>query len=105
MDDVQDISDGHHTFGELYEHRHWLFIALMQELSGMAWASKKHYDGSSLPGWFIAGINLSTGQISYHLPDRLWDDVVRIGVDLNNPPEWDGHDSDEVLNRLQKLCL
>jgi len=39
-------SDGYHTFDELYEHRHWLFLSLMKMWPERAWASKLHADGT-----------------------------------------------------------
>lgn len=103
MTPTGQISDGHHTFDELYEHRHALFFALMLSSSGDAetWMSKLHDDGSSFDGWFIAGIGLSTGPITYHLPMRLWDRFVSAGFDvLEKAPKWDGHTSNDVINRL-----
>ena len=95
-------SDGYHTFDELYEHRHWLFLSLMKAVPERAWASRLHSDGSSFDGWFIAGIELSDGkQISYHLPDRLWSDIEHLGVQTTSPPHWDGHLGDNVITRLR----
>ena len=97
--DLSDISDGHHTFKELYEHRHQLFIALMKIRPGMSWRSKRHEDGTMYDDWFIAGMRLTTGDISYHLPNRLWDSLGNVEV-LENAPRWDGYTSTDVLNRL-----
>lgn len=103
--------DGYHTFKELYDHRIALFIALANFLSiaydeygsGLkVWKSKIHHDGTSLDGWFIAGIGEKKGeQISYHLPLDKWDELL---VDfIDKAPEFDGHTSDDVLERLKKL--
>lgn len=94
------VSDGYHTFDELYEHRFRLFLALMQAFPAQSWASKVHSDGTSYEGWFVCGMSLPSGQISYHLPDRLWPDVERRGIHENPVPEFDGHTSDDVLKRL-----
>ena len=100
-----NTSDGYHTFNELYEHRHYLFIALMYALQnqGRTWLSSKHADKLSFDGWFIAGINLPTGPITYHLPNRLW--IACVGAEakvLDQAPPWDGHTSTDVLNRLAR---
>ena len=100
--DTSEISDGYHTFGELYEHRHWLFISLMRAYPDLSWASRTHSDGSSIEGWFIAGMTLSTGQISYHMPDELWSVVEAIGLHQNKQPDWDGHTAAEALDRLRE---
>jgi hypothetical protein len=106
------ISDGHHTFEELYDHRITLFIALALQISGQpfddnnkyaVWKSKKHSDGSTYEGWFIMGIGMGKGhQISYHLPLKKWDDT-EFAQTLEIAPEYDGHTSEDVLERIKKL--
>lgn len=114
------ISDGYHTFGELYEHRIRLFIALLKYVSVfhggqrhspgwiykddlLVWKSRRHSDGSSIPGWFIAGIRSTPGeQITYHLPMSYWDEVHYVH-ELGQAPHFDGHNSSDVLERLSKL--
>lgn len=109
--DKGEISDGYHTFNELYEHRIALFIALCHVYSNdgyqspnkrMVWKSKVHSDGSLMDGWFIAGIGVFQGeQITYHLPMDKWDSLhVR---ELEKAPLWDGHIPSEVVKRLEYL--
>lgn len=111
-----DASDGYHTFSELYDHRHALFIAFCHQLykvsnatagryhnldSGPIWRSKLHSDGSKDEGWFILGINHLAGeQISYHLPLSLWNDTG-FAKTLETAPEFDGHSPQEVLKRIR----
>lgn len=104
--DTNLISDGYHTFGELYEHRIALFIVLCNYLEGITqdfiWKSKKHHDGTMFDGWFIAGIGKARGeQISYHLPMNKWD-LLKVD-ELDKAPEWDGHTPKDVVERLLKL--
>lgn len=57
-EDKAKLSDGYHTFEDLYEHRHRLLIALLESqdiLDGergcrlsSPWKSKKHSDGSEM---------------------------------------------------------
>lgn len=96
--DAEQVSDGYHTFGELYAHRCILFAALCRAHEALAWKSLTHSDGSSFDGWFIAGLRLPTGDITYHLPLKMWD-TLRIPV-LKSAPEWDGHTSADVVKRL-----
>lgn len=110
--DTNLISDGYHTFGELYEHRIQLWIALCkaehlvkyyENYANPVWRSLSHSDGSSLDGWFILGINNSrTGQITYHLPISKWDECS-FAETLDKAPEFDGHTSADVLERLKSL--
>jgi hypothetical protein len=102
--DTNQISDGYHTFGELYEHRITLFIALCRQMPhGSAWKSLNHSDGSNFEGWFILGIDNEPGkQITYHLPISKWDECAFFQT-LNNAPAFDGHTSEDVLNRISRL--
>jgi hypothetical protein len=96
-----EVSDGYHTFDELYEHRHALFLALMACLPQLAWLSSKHHDDSEMEGWFIAGLELPTGDVSYHLPNRLMGAAMQTGAKvLERGKEWDGHTSTDVILRL-----
>lgn len=112
---TNDISDGYHTFGELYEHRFALYIALCLQFSRLernlpkvpgenfVWRSKFHSDGSMYDGWFILGLGKDAGwQISYHLPLSKWEETD-FAEELDKAPEFDGHTSAEVLNRLKTL--
>jgi hypothetical protein len=109
--DTNKISDGYHTFGELYEHRIELYIALAllikvsddHSLQNSVWRSKAHSDGSIWDSWFILGIGKDVGQrITYHLPISYWNQTD-FAETLDNAPEWDGHTSKDVLNRLKTL--
>jgi hypothetical protein len=99
------ISDGYHTFDELYEHRITLYIALCKSLrmEEDIWKSKQHSDGSRIEGWFILGINKEEGkQITYHLPLSKWDEC-NFATTLATAPSFDGHNSNDVLERLKNL--
>ena len=93
------ISDGYHTFDELYAHRIMLFLCLMKFNRDISWRSRIHYDGTSFDGWFIAGIKLDGGMITYHLPDK-YENLLPSSVWVSKAPEWDGHTSSDVVNRL-----
>jgi hypothetical protein len=100
--DTDKVSDGYHTFGELYEHRCLLFIALMRAYHAYAWRAVLHADGTAFDDWFIAGMNLPTGAVTYHLPQKLWPLLDEAGVrTMGSAPEWDGHTSKDVVARLR----
>lgn len=105
--DTNKVSDGYHSFGELYEHRIELYVALCRSLTrnedGFVWKSKIHSDGSCYDGWFLLGIGTIDGlQVTYHLPTSKWDDCL-FAETLEKAPEWDGHTSNDVLERLKQL--
>lgn len=98
-----NISDGYHTFDELYEHRIALFIALCRQFRAHAWKSLKHSNGEEWEGWFIMGIFTEKGkQISYHLGRKYWEVLEDIPT-LERQPEWDGHAGEELLRRILEL--
>ena len=101
--EIGKISDGYHTFEELYQHRCTLFACLMKSHPDLSWKSKKHSDGSAWDGWFIAGMRLPSGDITYHLPADMWE--LLSGVDtLDLGVAWDGHTSADVVARLTEFA-
>jgi len=90
--DTSLISDGFHTFGELYESRTLLFILLCLTYKDRAYW--RHH----LPGWPILGLVLDTGQISFHVEQKylpLFQKIIKEGG-----PEWDEHRTEDVHTRL-----
>jgi hypothetical protein len=117
--DTNLISDGYHTFKELYEHRITNFLILCRLYSELGsekiaqakvplrrvWRTVRHSDGELAFGgtWFVLGIGEKAGeQITYHLPLEAWDKAYFADT-LEQAPEWDGHTSEDVLNRLATL--
>lgn len=96
------VSDGYHTFDELYEHRTMLFFALMRAFPDRSWISNMHHDGTSFEGWSIGGMHLPCGDITYHFKDKYWALANKTGAKVvTKAPCWDGHTSADVLARLQ----
>lgn len=105
-----EVSDGWHTFEELYDHRIRLFISLCRTLVfydskfPQVWASVQHADGSTFGDWFVMGIGKEKGkQITYHLPARFWQEICEFAEILEKAPEWDGHTPNDVLMRLENI--
>ena len=99
--EVGKVSDGYHTFDELYDHRCHLFIALMKCKPELSWRADKNDDGTKWDGWFTAGMNLITGTVTYHLPQWMWSMLDNQDVEtLDVGPTWDGHTSSDVVKRL-----
>lgn len=104
MSDINaQTSDGYHTFAELYDHRALLFIALAATCGCPVWYSFWHHDGTSHEGYFLAGIEFMHGTITYHLERKHMRTIQKIpGVVARiRAPKWDGHTSEDVLERLQ----
>lgn len=100
---VEQVSDGYHKFAELYQHHCLLFIALLcSQGSNVAWRSRLHKDGTMFEGWFIAGLNLPTGTITYYLRRSYWYLLDSAVTDYERAPVWDGHTPDDVVFRLNE---
>lgn len=100
----KDISDGHHTFGDLYKHRIALFCVVCNSYPELSWKSKKHFNEEEDPmfnGNFIAGINTPFGQVAYHIKFENWDEFEI--TELERAPMYDGYNDKEALVRLKSL--
>ena len=104
--DRGEISDGYHTFNELYYYRMLYNAAFFNRLP-KEWVhkSKKHHDGEECfgGGWFIVMAQLPTGQISNHYELKDWD-LFQI-PEKETADMWDGHTPQEAAERLHKYLL
>lgn len=100
--EIGDISDGYHTFNELYHHRAVLFSVICNQNKVFAWKSKKHNDGSMYDGMFIVGIETAYGQATYHYDiDPYWD-MFHV-KEYEKAPLWDGHTPEQAIDRIAKF--
>ena len=102
---TKNISDGYHTFNELYHHRAVLFAIICNTYKDKAWKSKQHHDGTMFgePGeMFIVGVETPQGQYTYHYhTDEYWD-MYKV-KELEFAPEWDGHKPEDITRLLSLL--
>ncbi|MBR2890354.1 MAG: hypothetical protein IKC09_08785 [Oscillospiraceae bacterium] len=104
MDNPGQVSDGYHTFDELYHHRAVLFSVICHQFPELAWKSLQHDDPNEpmYDGMFIVGIDTPEGQATYHYDvDPYWD-MFRV-KELDRAPKWDGHTADEAIRRIASL--
>lgn len=92
--DTSNVSDGSHTFGELYHHRAMLFATICNMNKDISWKSYLHSNGDMIKNFFIVGVDTPEGQFSYHYPLEYWS-VFKVEV-LSLAPEWDGHTSEDI---------
>lgn len=88
------ISDGSHTFKELYEHRCKLFAVICNTYKDSAWKSKLHDDGTMYEDYFIVGITTKEGDYTYHYHINEWE-LFNVN-EMNNAPKWDGHTARDI---------
>ena len=103
--DTGKISDGYHTFDDLYHHRTILFAALVNTNPWRfyAWKSKCHHDPIADPmyeGYFIVGVDTPYGPATYHCNLVYWD--LFDCKEVDTAPPFDGHTPDEAIYRILK---
>lgn len=105
--DIGEVSDGYHTFNELYRYRMLYNAAFFNLLARNGQVevckSRKHSDGEKCFGsddWFIVMAILPTGQVSNHYKSKYWDlfDVP----ERETAFEYDGHTPNEAADRLEQ---
>lgn len=119
---AKGISDGYHTFQELYDMRLALTVAAFKavdrkwhaqwKMTGAhhrrpfktpIWRSHKHSDDTMFEGMFIVGYAQANFlQITFHYHDEHWDKFDFCNT-LDKAPEWDGHTDKDVIERLLAL--
>ena len=111
MDDgemTNGISDGSHTFGDLYYQRMVLTSVIakamicMDNKWGSVYRSKLHADGTMFDNYFIVYFKTIHGDFSYHYHMDNWDNFYFV-EETEHAPEWDGH-TDTDVSRLLSLC-
>ena len=107
--DAGEVSDGWHTFNDLYHFRMLYNAALFNELnahhSGLdIHKSWRHSDGELCFGkdnYFVVVAQLPTGQITNHYHGMYWD-LFQI-PERERAAEYDGHSPLDVMERLEEF--
>lgn len=112
-----DVSDGYHTFNELYRYRMLYNAALfkairlwhMSSLSGDGDAfalrtgkSKRHHDGTEPfgGGWFVVWVTLPDGSVIFnHYRMEYWN--LFSADEHDTAPEWDGSTPEQEADMLE----
>lgn len=104
---ISDVSDGYHSFRELYDFRKMYNAALFNEwaLQGKYQVHKSlcHHDGTPcFDGlYFIVSAKLEGGPISNHYKLEDWN-LFTIPETATALFEYDGHNGQDVLQRLRE---
>ena len=98
--EIDDVSDGFHTFRQLYYQRMMLFAAIVRQNKDKAWKSFRHEDGELCfgGGWFIVGIDTPEGSYTYHYEDSYFG--LFDCEELERGKHWDGHTEKDVTRLL-----
>lgn len=106
--DMGEVSDGYHTFDQLYDYRKVYNALFFNELAARGECSvhksRRHHDGEPCfgGGWFIVMATLPTGQVSNHYELKDWD-LFRC-EERETADEWDGHTPDDAYDRLYRYA-
>lgn len=100
VSEIDDLSDGFHTFRQLYYQRMMLFATIVKQNKGRAWKSLRHEDGELCfgGGWFIVGIDTPEGSYTYHYEDNYFS--LFDCKELERGKHWDGHTEKDVTRLL-----
>lgn len=100
VSDIEDLSDGFHTFRQLYYQRMVLFATIVKQNKDRAWKSLRHEDGELCfgGGWFIVGIDTPEGSYTYHYEDNYFS--LFDCKELERSKHWDGHTEIDVTRLL-----
>lgn len=104
---VGGVSDGYHTYDELYHHRALLFFSICMMHPDLVWKSKQHDDPEfpMFDGMFICGITTPDGQATYHYDlDPYWD-MLKFVPELERAPKFDGHTPAQAVERIYHMFL
>lgn len=108
---MSQISDGYHTFNELYRYRMLLqagwFNQLYADYSNhdqgcVVVKSWRHSDGEFCFGkenYFVVVAEFPTGQVSNHYKGEYWD-LFKV-LEVDRAPEWDGHSASDAADRME----
>lgn len=96
-----ELSDGYHTFSDIYRHRNLLFINMcLASPEKCVWADHQEWDSAVLV------YNAPAGQISYHISyDQVPFILHKIKEVKFGEHGWDGHNPRNVLERLEDLAM
>ena len=106
MSNTGIISDGYHTFDELYEFRKVYNACLFNEWAILnkysVYKSRRHHDNKFCfdnNNYFIVCANLLEGHISNHYEMKDWE-LFKIPI-RDKAELFDGHTSGDVILRLK----
>ena len=113
-----DMSDGHHTFNELYRYRMLYNAAFLNTYSNPevrmmsdgnrsvivrnVGKSRLHHDGTEPfgGGWFVVWVTLPDGSVTFnHYPMEYWD--LFNADEYDTAPEWDGSTPEQEGDMLE----
>lgn len=102
VESEEDLSDGNHTFKDLYDQRCILFATLVGLFPKISWKTKRHDDGKPCHDGknFLVCIETPDGPYSYHYPMADWDKFKCREIEKAKP--FDGH-TDKDVGRLLSL--
>ena len=102
-----DVSDGYHTFGEIYHFRMLYNAMIANEFAAQGKSdvhkSYRHSDGELCFGkenYFVVVMDLPTGQVTNHYRGEYWD-IFRV-PERERAAEWDGHTPAEAAERMME---
>ncbi len=104
--DVGQVSDGFHTFNQIYDTRmayNAAFFNLLEKIQPGSVVKSFRHHGDEEPifggGWFAVRALLDGKQVTQHYKEECWYNFNCPEVE-NLPEEWDGHTNADAIIRL-----
>lgn len=105
--DMDNVSDGFHTFKQLYHQRAMLFATIINLFPDISFKTLKHEDGhycfDKEQEWFLVGIHTPAGDYTYHFRTADYWYLFKC-PEIEKAPHFDGHTEKDV-DRLFSLLL
>ena len=103
---TKEISDVHHTFGDLYNRERVLFRVITCIFPRLSFKSLYHYDEENDPmfnGDFMVGLYTPKGPISYHFKLKYLEDFSHLEF-LPRGPKYDNYTEDDKNDRINLVA-
>lgn len=104
--DMEQITDGYHTFNELYEYRTLYNALYVNEIAAQqkypVYKTVRHNDGELCfdGGWFVVVVELPTGIVDNHYELKYWN-LFKCPVVEKVPHPFDGHTPQDVAHHMK----
>ena len=106
LEDIGDLSDGFHTFNQLYHQRAVLFACIVNTHPDISGKSLAQEDGKccfdSDGKWFIVWIKTPEGYYSYHYETEKYWNLFKCPI-YKTSPHYDGHTEEDVTRLLSLI--
>ncbi len=97
-----EISDGYHTFDELYDHRCLLYLTWLVQEQRLGSERRVYFVRNHYPNWDLLVAYINDEQVSYHIRIYYRDILEKHFKEVDEKEhEFDGYTPEDVADRLR----